>query len=113
MLFSIKHLPVSSENLGGDFGSFYLFFHPRHRAQGVILPILGVIHPVYFLRCYSPLPLQDLEKEKELRRKMELEAAQINLKYQMAMEELQRMKTQLKTTQQQQQGMARNQAGCV
>ncbi|XP_072018015.1 E3 ubiquitin-protein ligase rfwd3.S-like [Amphiura filiformis] len=43
--------------------------------------------------------LKDLEKEKTMRRKMELEAAQMSLKYRMAMEEVDRMKAQLRVQQ--------------
>ena len=51
--------------------------------------------------------LKELEKEKSLRRKMELEAAQMSLKYRMAMEEVEKMKAQLRV----QQERARTQAG--
>ncbi|XP_071840505.1 E3 ubiquitin-protein ligase rfwd3.S-like [Apostichopus japonicus] len=40
--------------------------------------------------------IKDLEKEKELRRKIEIEKAQIMLKYQMAVEEVNRMRSQVK-----------------
>ncbi|KAJ8021952.1 E3 ubiquitin-protein ligase RFWD3 [Holothuria leucospilota] len=40
--------------------------------------------------------LKDLQQEKELRRKVEIEKAQIHLKYQMALEEVNRMKAQIR-----------------
>lgn len=39
--------------------------------------------------------LQELEKEREVRRKVEMEAAQCRLQYQLAIEECNRLKTEL------------------